>query len=294
MQETPKVSIILPNFNHEKFLDDRLSSILNQSLVNFELIILDDASTDNSLKVIEKYLDDPRVKHVLKNEKNSGSTFIQWKKGLDLAQGDYIWIAESDDIAHSTFLEVLINTLDAHRNTGIAFCPSKWIDEDSQYIHTPSHEEGEDYWGGNALIENDFLIGNVIYNASSAVFRRNLISKIDFEATQTYKYTGDWFFWVQLIPNIGVQRVSQRLNSFRRHQDNVSFKSDREGLQYIEGMKIVKYIFSNYRIPFTKKRKVFLYWTRKFMQSDLKNKEEVLRKLPLEFKLYYKLFTIKK
>jgi glycosyltransferase involved in cell wall biosynthesis len=294
MQNTPKVSIILPNYNHEKFLDERLSSILNQTHEDFEVIILDDASTDNSVAVIEKYLYDPRILHFIKNTKNSGSTFIQWKKGLELAQGTYVWIAESDDISHPTFLEAMVQTLDGQKNTGLAFCPSKWIDEQSQYIHTPEHEEGEDFWGGNALIENDFLIGNVIYNASSAVFRRNLIPKINFEETQKYKYTGDWFFWVQLVSNMGVQRISQRLNSFRRHVDNVSFKSDREGLQFIEGLKIVKYIFGNYKISFTKSRKVYLYWTRKFIQSNLENKQEILKKLPMEFKLYYKIFSIKK
>ncbi len=294
MQSAPKVSVILPNYNHDKFLDDRLASILNQTFEDFELIILDDASTDNSLSVIKKYLEDPRVSHFISNSENSGSTFIQWKKGLDLALGRYIWIAESDDIAHPNFLSIMVAALESHVNTGLVYCPSRWIDAGNQFIHTPEHEEGEDYWGGNALIENDFLIGNLIYNASSAVFRRDLISKVNFEETQKYKYAGDWFFWVQLISNIGVQRVNQRLNSFRRHQYNVSFKSDREGLQFKEGFKIIRYIFDNYKITFLKRRKVYLYWTRKFMQADLYNKSEILKILPLEFRVYYKLFSLKK
>ena len=107
----PLVSVIVPNYNHAPFLRLRLDSIFNQTFQDFEVIILDDCSTDNSKEIIEEYRNRPQVSHVVYNETNSGSPFKQWAKGFDLAQGEYIWIAESDDWAELAFLEVFISVL---------------------------------------------------------------------------------------------------------------------------------------------------------------------------------------
>ena len=93
----PLVSVIVPNYNHAPFLDERINSILNQSYDNYELIIMDDMSTDNSVDVINKYKDHEHVSQIIINEKNSGSPFKQWNKGFAKAKGELIWIAESDD-----------------------------------------------------------------------------------------------------------------------------------------------------------------------------------------------------
>ena len=107
----PKVSIIIPNYNHAKYLLQRLESIFNQTYQDFELILLDDCSTDNSVKILKEYALDPKVSHFIINKKNSGSPFIQWAKGFELAKGEYIWIAESDDCSENIFLEEMVNLL---------------------------------------------------------------------------------------------------------------------------------------------------------------------------------------
>ena len=98
------VSVIIPNYCHARFLNQRIDSVLNQTYSDYEVIILDDCSTDNSREIIESYRNHPKISHIVYNEKNSGSTFIQWEKGFELARGEYIWIAESDYVARSTFL----------------------------------------------------------------------------------------------------------------------------------------------------------------------------------------------
>ncbi len=92
-----RVSVILPNYNHSKYLKQRIDSILNQTFQDFELILLDDNSPDDSVDIIESYRDHKRVSHIHLNKENSGSTFKQWERGFSLAKGEYIWIAESDD-----------------------------------------------------------------------------------------------------------------------------------------------------------------------------------------------------
>jgi glycosyltransferase involved in cell wall biosynthesis len=85
-------SIIIPNYNHGKFLHQRINSILCQTYQNFELIILDDASTDNSLEIIENFKDHPGISHIIYNKTNSGSPFKQWVQGIILAKNNWIWM----------------------------------------------------------------------------------------------------------------------------------------------------------------------------------------------------------
>ena len=99
------VSVIIPNYNHAQYLPERIESVFGQTYPNYEVIILDDCSTDNSREVIEQYRTNPHVSQIIYNEENSGGVFKQWKKGLSLAKGDLLWIAESDDKCENTFLE---------------------------------------------------------------------------------------------------------------------------------------------------------------------------------------------
>src|SRR5690348_15535502 len=87
----PKVSVIIPNYNHADHLQQRIETVLNQTYRDFDVIILDDCSTDGSKEVIEKYRNHPAVKTIVYNDVNSGNPFLQWKKGLDLAGGEWIW-----------------------------------------------------------------------------------------------------------------------------------------------------------------------------------------------------------
>ena len=80
--------------------------------MDLELIILDDASTDNSKEIIERYRRQERVTHIIYNEVNSGSAFRQWRTGISLAKGDWVWIAESDDYCSSAFLETLLTGME--------------------------------------------------------------------------------------------------------------------------------------------------------------------------------------
>ena len=82
MTNTPLVSIIIPNYNHARYLKQRLESIFNQTYQNFEVIFLDDCSTDNSSDIIEQYKDNPHLSQIVVNETNSGSPFKQWNKGF--------------------------------------------------------------------------------------------------------------------------------------------------------------------------------------------------------------------
>src|SRR5258708_27842037 len=119
----PKVSVIIPNYNHARFLRQRVDGVLGQTFQNFELILLDDCSSDDSRSILSSYAGDPRVRMEF-NEANSGSAFKQWNKGVRLARGKYVWIAESDDYADERDLERLVGALDAEPDVTFAYCRS--------------------------------------------------------------------------------------------------------------------------------------------------------------------------
>ena len=176
-----KVSIIIPSYNHAVFLKDRLDTILNQTFKNWEAIIIDDQSSDNSVQVIKDFLKinpDFRVKYFIVNDENSGSGYNSWKKGIELAETEYIWIAETDDYSDTDFLEELVKILDQNENVALAFCGSNYV-ENSEIIYDSTNRTKDlevdvgkyKILGGNVFLSK-MPFNTYITNGSSVVFRR--------------------------------------------------------------------------------------------------------------------------
>ncbi len=221
----PTVSIIVPNYNHKSFLKLRLDSIFSQTFQDFELILLDDASIDGSHEILESYRNHPKVTHLIINKQNSGSPFKQWKKGLNLSKGIYVWIAESDDYSEPLFLEHLLKRM----NDNIDICYSQSIDVDENGIIISKRINytknfNPNIWNdgfeisGLEFAEKYLLVKNVIPNASAVIFKRELIKDVFFsEKLLSMKMCGDWFFWLQLCKNSNIKFVAESLNYFRSH-----------------------------------------------------------------------------
>lgn len=221
----PKVSIIVPNYNHARFLEQRLESILNQTYQDFEVIFLDDASTDNSLEIFSKYEYHPKISQKIFNSENSGSPFKQWQKGLTFATGDHIWMAESDDYCELNLLEEMLPLM--RGDVSLAYCRSISVDEqnvstNSDYFWPDDLMPGR--WNkhyienGNSEIKSFFIYKNVIPNASSAIFKRQNI-KFD-PRILDMNYAGDWLFWINQAMNSKIAYTPKRLNYSRNSIGN--------------------------------------------------------------------------
>ncbi len=237
------ISVVVPNYNHAQYLDERIQSILNQTYQNFELIILDDKSTDNSIEVIKKYKDDPHVAKIVVNEQNSGSTFKQWHKGFKLAKGPIIWIAESDDSCENTLLEKLVKE-HLEKNNVVTFCKSQRMDENSLKYETFHNEIKRGNWDGKAFIQEFLGKYNIIMNASSAIFNKNIALTIDSQY-KTFKGSGDWLFWIEIIQNGSVSYIDESLNFFRKHSANTTERCYTNGTDFIEDKRIFDYLVKN-------------------------------------------------
>ena len=174
----PQVSVIVPNYNHGKYLKHRIDSIIAQTFQDFELILLDDSSTDNSREVIEAYRLNPHVTHVVFNEKNGGTPFKQWDKGIELASGEWIWIAESDDFADIRFLDCLMGKIQEHPNVGFAFSSTYFVNENGDVIGKSCNkvETQQDHCvrGSKPFIKERLFIRNTIDNVSECIFKKSL------------------------------------------------------------------------------------------------------------------------
>ena len=217
----PKVSIIIPNYNHAPFLKQRIDSVLSQTFQDFEVIILDDCSRDNSKQIIEEYRNHPKVSTILYNEINSGTTFKQWNKGFGLANGEYIWIAESDDWADSKFLEILILEIEKDKELGLIFCDSYLVEQNGEIRNTSVNNNLEEYCNnGKQEIIKNFIDGTAINNVSAVVFRKEKVFEAGL-APENFKLAGDWFFYVKLLLISDIRFVAKKLNYFRQHHQSV-------------------------------------------------------------------------
>lgn len=232
--DRPTVSVILPNFNHAGFLEARLRSIFEQTVAPLEIIYLDNASTDDSVEVVRRLApESPAPLRIIVNERNNNSTFLQWLKGFELAQGDLIWIAESDDCAHPQFLERLLPEF-ADPEVVLAYSQSALIDSDDRLLaeNFLDHTDGVSTtrWrsryvaSGEEEAELALSQKNTIPNASAAVFRRPDASTIKAELSEM-RFAGDWLFYATRAKEGKIAFLPDSLNFYRRHVKTVSHRS---------------------------------------------------------------------
>lgn len=229
----PQVSVIVPNYNHAPYLNQRIDSILNQTYQDFELIILDDCSTDNSKEIIEQYRNHPKVSQIVYNEKNSGSTFKQWRKGIGLTEGEYIWIAESDDYSDSHFLEKTFDVMEKNTNIGLVYCQSVKVNENGEikgnwkYHANTSDEQlwkNSFQYDGYEFVRKYMFYGNMIPNASAVLFKKNRLEPV-IKSVNGFKLNGDWFLYIKILSVTDVAFLSDPLNYFREHTHKGSWRN---------------------------------------------------------------------
>jgi glycosyltransferase involved in cell wall biosynthesis/uncharacterized coiled-coil DUF342 family protein len=253
----PAVSIIVPNYNCEKFLGNRMESIFSQTFRDFEVIILDDASADRSLEIIEKYLHFPNVR-LIKNQINSGSPFIQWQKGLAEAKGEIIWFAEADDFCEPDFLNNILPYFN-NPSLALAYCDSAIIDENdivtgdySNYYRSldPDHWKSSYQVTGTREINYGLGVKNSIPNASAVLLRKSFIPANFYNDSSPYRFSGDWIFYTRVIKGKQVAFHSEKLNYHRKHRQTVTsdYNTGKGDLLLKEAGLIHSNIMENYSI----------------------------------------------
>lgn len=256
----PTVSIIIPNYNHARYLKQRLDSIVHQTVRDWELILLDDASTDDSLAVMERYAHRPNVR-IVRNEQNSGSPFKQWMKGLALAQAEVVWFAESDDSCDPGFLQALLPAF-RRPDVRLAYANSMVIDENGkpqgdysgvEYLTSLSKTKWKKNYVTSAADEVDQALGvkNTILSASGVLFRKFELSESLRRGLEEMRLAGDWLFIAHAILGGSVWYDARPLNHHRRHKESViaSAVADKKLTDFFrEFRRVQEFIFESYPV----------------------------------------------
>ncbi len=225
MNNCPLVSVIIPGYNHAPYLKERIESVLEQDYPCFEVILLDDCSPDNSAEIMLSYKEHDKVSAVVINEQNSGNTFIQWDKGLQMAKGDYVWIAESDDAAKSDFLTKQMAMLLSTPDAVLSFCRSVMIDSEGNELDytwdEPWRYKAPGIYDGKDFCQHRMVYKNLMYNGSMVVFRKQYYYNVS-KRFQKYRHSGDWLFWFEMCIQGKVCEIPEKLNMFRQHPHKVS------------------------------------------------------------------------
>lgn len=248
----PKVSIVLVNYNHASYLDERITSILSQTYQDFELLIIDNGSTDESLKVIEKYQKDPRVK--LQAYSTNALPYKRWNDSIALTKGEYLMLVCADDSCHPQQLEKLVEKLDQYPLANIAYSQSLEIDEESNQLRSAQYwtaELDENRWSADFIDsgENEcryLYFKCSIINIGAILMRRSAFVEVGMFDTNM-RYSSDWMLYARILANTEqVIFLSESLNYYRR---NTTTFVPNQGAFLEARVQILHYLFQMIKAP---------------------------------------------
>lgn len=232
------VSVVVPNYNYGHLIERRLESIMAQTYPLLEIVVLDDASQDDSVERIRAL--EARSSgsiRLIESASNSGSVYRQWKKGVEEARGEFIWIAEADDLCHPAFLETVMSGF-SDDAVVLSYCESRQMDADGNII-APNYREylaevDSGHWNadfrasGIDEIRQRMSVKNTIPNVSAVVFRADAVRralKDSYDEMLRYRVAGDWVLYLTVAAFGDVAFSAQTLNDHRRHADSVTHRS---------------------------------------------------------------------
>ena len=262
-----RVSAVIPNYNYGRYIVERIDSILLQTYPVHEIIILDDCSTDNSVEIIERKIQEIQGKikiRFVKNTRNSGSVFAQWQRAFSEATGDYVWIAEADDSCSNYFLSTVMEGF-ANENVVLSYCESLTIDTDNLILMHDLRPWIDIYncgkWDCNYVnsgineIRESLCINNTIANVSSVVFKNGNYDGI-LEKAKKFHLAGDWYVYMRLLERGNISYNSASLNYHRMHDKGVTLTTIHQQ-DFDEIVTLQEYALCRYDISSDVKAKVY-------------------------------------
>lgn len=237
MSASPIVSVCIASYNHARFLPAMLDGILSQTFRDFEIVVVDDGSTDNSLEVLQGYADrNPEIMRVCTHPgvRNLGIS-ATCNLGFEKSRGKYWCPHASDDISYPDRLERQVAFLESHPDVGWVYGIADLIDESCALLGA---QVGSDLSSCNDLIEN-FIWENPIV-APTTMIRRDCALRIGpFDEAVLYS---DWEYWIRLAAHYPPAFISKPVVKYRVHESNTSRGIPRKGQldRHFQVMKAVR------------------------------------------------------
>jgi glycosyltransferase involved in cell wall biosynthesis len=221
----PTVSVIIPSYNHEKFIQECIQSVLAQTFQDFEIIITDDASTDNTVEIIRSF-DDTRIK-VFTSKKNQGAS-VTANNCISHSSGKYIAMLSSDDTWYPEKLETQVAYLEQHSEIAAVFGKADWVDESGQIIRDKTFPHMDVFNVKNrsrfAWLRYFFYHGNCLCHPCSLV-RRECYDEVGM-FNPAFANLPDFDLWVKICLRHEIRILDRKLIRFRRIQGETNVSSD--------------------------------------------------------------------
>lgn len=218
----PLISVVIPAYNHEKFIGPAIDSVLNQSQGDLELIIVDDGSTDSTAEVIQAYTD-PRISYTWQENQDAYNTI---NRGMSMARGKYISILNSDDVYTSDRLEKCLQAI-KQLKAQVVFSDVTPINDQGESLSDPHfgwnvwHQKNREYYFRHADVYTGFLHGNYMVTTSNLFMTRIAVEKTGNFTSLRYLHDYDYIFRLMLAcPDKVVYMHAEQLLYYRIHGGN--------------------------------------------------------------------------
>ena len=242
-----KVSVVTASYNYQDYIKEAIQSVLNQTYKDWELIIVDDCSTDNSVQVINSYKDD-RIK-LFVNEKNLGLQKTV-KRGIENASGEWIVFLESDDILKPDNIEKKVRIAQKYKDVNLIFNDCEFFgDEEKVSDFTIALKKTRSLLRKKTYPQNmfyNFYLSNKIFTFSSVMAKRDDLLKISFNPPMDCLL--DWWLWVQMAYIGKFYYIPEIMTEWRLHTDSYIYKSKHNSPKQLQ-MKIYFEMFKKYKNP---------------------------------------------
>lgn len=232
------VSVVVPSYNYARYLTQRIQTILDQTVQDFEIIIIDDASTDGSTEIIAQFAADDRITPIYCT-RNSGTIYQRWNEAAEMARGRYLWFAGADDYCEPTLLEELLTLLEQEESAGLAFARSVMVDESGRPLFLAPKWNSTRMHHGHAA-RKALLLDTTIANASAVLLRTELFRLVGgFDLT--FRLAADWKFYLDILAVSDLVYLARPLNFCRMHRATVSLRARQSGAEAIERYRLIDF-----------------------------------------------------
>ncbi|MBR3148450.1 MAG: glycosyltransferase family 2 protein [Alphaproteobacteria bacterium] len=209
MKKTPRISVIMPAYNSEKYIGEAIESILNQTFKDFELIIINDGSTDNTAKIVKEYAKKDKRINFVDNKKNQGLISVL-NQGIDLCRGEYIARMDSDDISLPTRFAKQIEYMDAHHECGVLGTWFQCFGNSTAKVRHPERIK-------ILNILHDQHVGH-----PTVMVRKSVMDNYGFYYDANYKHAEDFELWSRMVFVTEIRNLPEILLKYRWGNTNVS------------------------------------------------------------------------
>jgi glycosyltransferase involved in cell wall biosynthesis len=222
MDNQPEISVLLPVYNGQRYLRESIDSLLAQSFQNFELIIWDDQSTDESSNIIAGY-DDPRIRRFA-NPRNRG-LFKTLNSAIEKARAPLIRLWSQDDIMKRNCLEEEVAFLARHPDVGMSYCPYDVIDEHGNLVRQPPEDPTPEIVSPALAAQIMFYHGSITGNIANVMLKKSVLEK-NGGFREDLRIAGDFEMWVRISETRTIGHLCKPMIYLRDHAEQFSRQAE--------------------------------------------------------------------